>query len=117
MDKGNFFDRNLKALSQRNPELCSRLGKAEAKTAVKRYTFLESHSGEPVPACLDSAGNAHPLHSTFDPRKEAKKLIDTVENEGFLILLGLGGGFFAEAALEREDIAPALRDEIRRLLN
>jgi hypothetical protein len=43
----------------------------------------------------------------MDPRKEAKRLIDTVE-EGFLVLLGLGGGFYAEAALDREDIGTVL---------
>jgi hypothetical protein len=37
----------------------------------------------------------------MDPRREAKRLVDSAGEEGFLILLGLGGGFCAEAALEK----------------
>jgi hypothetical protein len=106
MDKSRFFDRNLLALSRKNPDLCSRLSGAE--TTRKCYQFPESRSGELIPAWVDSGGTAHPLHSTMDPAKEAKRLIDTVKNESFLILLGLGGGFFAEAALKRNDLGLVL---------
>ena len=70
----------------------------------KRYIFQKARSGESVPALVDSTGRIQPLHSMVDPRREARRLIDTVKNEGFLVLLGLGGGFYAEAALERDDI-------------
>ncbi|MCL2318728.1 MAG: DUF115 domain-containing protein, partial [Treponema sp.] len=99
MDKSYFFERNLLALSPRNPELCSRLSRAE--TRLGRYRFLESRGGEVIPAWVDPQGAAHPLHSIVDPRKEAKRLADSAD-EGFLVLLGLGGGYYAEAALERE---------------
>jgi hypothetical protein len=99
MDKGYFFERNLLALSESDPGLCSRLSGAE--TTRGRYKFIESRSGESIPALVDSSGAAHPLHSLVDPRKEGKRLISTLGSEGFLILLGLGGGFPAEAALER----------------
>jgi len=102
MNKNYIFDRNLLALSQKNPELCSRLSGAE--TGGNRYKFLESRGGELIPAWVDPAGAAHPLHSIMDPRREAKRLIDSTESEGFVILLGLGGGYYAEAALERKDI-------------
>jgi hypothetical protein len=39
---------------------------------------------------------------------EAKRLIDTIESEGFLVFLGLGGGYLAEAALERDETCMAL---------
>jgi hypothetical protein len=39
-----------------------------------------------------------------DPRREARRLVEPVSGEGFLILLGLGGGYCAEAALERDGI-------------
>jgi hypothetical protein len=100
MDKQYFFERNLLALSRRNPELCSRL--SGAQTTLGRYRFLEARSGDIIPAWVDPSGSAHPLHSLVDPRREAKRLVDSVNDEGFLILLGLGGGFCAEAALERE---------------
>ncbi|MCL2374186.1 MAG: DUF115 domain-containing protein [Treponema sp.] len=106
MDKSYFFDRNLLALSQRDPELCSRL--TGAQTTLNRYRFLESRSGEVIPAWVAPQGSAHPLHSTIDPRKEARRLIDSMESEGFLALLGLGGGYYAEAALERADVGMAL---------
>ena len=79
----------------------------EGKTAG-HYKFQEARSGEIIPAWLDSSGSAHPLHSTVDPRREARRLIDTVESGAFLVLLGLGGGFHAEAALDREDIGMVL---------
>ena len=106
MDKSYFFDRNLLALSQKNPGLCSALTAAE--TTHNRYKFLESRNGDVIPAWVDSTGAAHPLHSIMDPKKEAKRLIDTAESGGFLILLGLGGGYYAEAALERDDIGMVL---------
>ncbi|MCL2008028.1 MAG: DUF115 domain-containing protein [Treponema sp.] len=67
-----------------------------------KYEIHESGTGEEVPVYRDDTGRTHALHSLIDPRKEAKRLIDTVENEGFLIFLGLGGGFFIEEALKRE---------------
>ena len=106
MDKNYCFERNLLALSQSNGELCSRL--QGTGTNSNRYKFLESRSGDTVPAWIDSAGAAHPLHSTIDPEREAKRLIESVEGECFLILLGLGGGYFAEAALQRNDIGMVL---------
>jgi hypothetical protein len=99
MDRGFFFERNLLALSRVDPALCSRLSRAE--TTQGRYKFIDSRSGEPIPAWVDASGTAHPLHSLVDPRKEGKRLLSTLGDEGFLILLGLGGGFYAEAALER----------------
>jgi hypothetical protein len=102
----SIFERNLLALSERNPELSSRLGRAQAN--YTRYKLLESRSGDIIPALLDPRGATLPLHSMIDPQKEAKRLISTVENECFLILLGLGGGYFLEAALERKDIGMVL---------
>jgi len=101
----NMLDINIRALSQTNPPVSSRLAGVLPRYA--QYRIIESRSGERVPARLDANGAVHALHSTMDPRKEAKRLIDTVE-EGFLVLLGLGGGFYAEAALERDDISTVL---------
>jgi hypothetical protein len=43
-----------------------------------------------------------------DPRREGSRLISLQTGEGFLILLGLGGGYHAAAALERKDIHQVL---------
>jgi hypothetical protein len=102
MDKRYFFERNLLALAQTDPGLCSRLSAAE--TTLNRYKFLESRSGETVPALVTPGGGARPLHSLVDPEKEGRRFIAACEQEGFLIFLGLGGGFAAAGALEREDV-------------
>ncbi|MCL2601442.1 MAG: DUF115 domain-containing protein [Treponema sp.] len=113
IDSGDFFERNLLALSHKDPELCARLSATRANPARHScYTFLESRTGELIPAWLNPAaetngtapsaahGAAHPLHSMVDPRKEAQRLIDSTAGAGFLVLLGLGGGYCAEAALD-----------------
>jgi hypothetical protein len=104
MDKDNFFEKNLLALSKRNRELSIRLSKTTIKTKTSRYKFLPSRSGEMIPNWIDAQGAAHPLHSMIDPRKEAKRLVETIQSEGFIVLLGLGAGFYAEEALGREGI-------------
>jgi hypothetical protein len=101
MDSGFFFERNLLALSQSDPPLCERLSGAE--TTLGRHKFLESRSGASIPALLDSAGAAHPLHSLVDPHREGKRLVATLGNEGFIVIFGLGGAFHVEAALERSE--------------
>lgn len=100
MDKRYFFERNLLCLS--DPDLCKRLSGAE--TGYGNYTFLESRSGELVPAIVDNSGKAHPLHSMIDPVKEGSRLLSTVDETGFLVIFGLGGAFHISAALERKDI-------------
>ncbi|MDR3275961.1 MAG: DUF115 domain-containing protein, partial [Treponema sp.] len=107
MDKNFVFERNLLALSARDPGLCSRLSGAE--TTLGRYRFLEARTGETVPALVDGAGTAHPLHSLMDPRKEAARLMEASlegAGAGYLVLLGLGGGFLARAALEGPGVSP-----------
>jgi hypothetical protein len=103
VDSGFFFERNLLALSRSDPPLCARLSGAE--TTLGRYQFIESRSGLPIPALVDATGAAHPLHSLVDPRKEGKRLVSTLGNEGFIIIFGLGGAFHVEAALERPETA------------
>jgi len=101
----DFFERNILALSRTDPRLSSRLSGVHPRHA--QYKIVESRSGEKIPAHMDLNGTVHALHSTMDPGKEASRLIATVEG-GFLVLLGLGGGFYAEAALERDDIGTVL---------
>ena len=103
--KQDLFERNLLALSRSNPALCARL--SGAVTTAGRYKFLETPGGI-VPAWVDGAGSGHPLHSLMDPRKEARRLLDTLGGEGFVILLGLGGGYHAAAALEKEGVSLVL---------
>jgi len=69
-----------------------------------RYSFLESKNGGTIPAIINEAGEAQALHSTVDPKREAQRLVSSIaEDTGFIIFLGLGGGFAPEAALELTD--------------
>ncbi|MDR2798161.1 MAG: DUF115 domain-containing protein [Treponema sp.] len=99
---GKFLKANLQALAKTDPELGARL--AAATSHVRRYGFVRSRSGEPIPALSAPAGGARPLHSLVDPVREGRRLISTVKDAGFLVFFGLGGGFAITAALEREDI-------------
>lgn len=103
-----LFEQNLASISASNSGLEKRLRSADS--AISRCSFCESRSGEIVPAIIDQSGAAHPLHSTIDPRREAERLIASLVNEdgqfsaGFLVILGLGGGWTAEAALKNPNI-------------
>ncbi len=102
MEHDTCFDRNLLALSLRDPGLCSRLSAAETTTG--RYRFLPARTGDPVPAVIDGDGSAHPLHSLVDPGKEAERLVGTLSGGGFVIFLGLGAAYAVSAALARADV-------------
>ena len=106
MDRRYYFERNLLALSARNPPLCSRLSAAE--TTLNRYRFLESRSGDVIPALVDQSGAAHPLHSTVDPRREGERLVSALKDDGFLVFLGLGGAYAPEAALLHSTVSHIL---------
>jgi hypothetical protein len=114
-----FFEKNLRALSVKDSGLCSRLSAAQtaaaqtaaAQTARRgRYTFLESRTGRVVPAILEADGSARALHSTVDPEKEAQRLAATLnEGEpGFVVFLGLGAAYAAEAVLSAGSAAHVL---------
>jgi hypothetical protein len=103
MDNQSIFKRNILALSERNPQLSSRL--SEARMTNDHYRFIESKTGEIVPVLTDKSGASFPLHSTVDPKREARRLaaaeLDGWNEDGFVVFLGLGGGFAQEAALEK----------------
>ena len=95
----SIFNANLLALSGQNLGLCSRL--SNRIDVSNRYRFLKSRSGEIVPSHFLPPENIRPLHSTIDPKREAERLVSTITDDtGFLIFLGIGGGFAPEAALE-----------------
>jgi len=62
----------------------------------QNYTFIKSRTGELVPVL-----GSQVLHSTIDPKREAQRIVSAIPQEtGFIIILGFGGGFIPEAALE-----------------
>jgi hypothetical protein len=66
---------------------------------MKKYSFKKSRTNRIVPAIIGKNGEEYALHSLDDPQKEAARVISNGKGEGFLIFLGLGGGFLADAAL------------------
>ena len=100
----NCFEKNLLALSARNPELCSRL--SAAQKIPGRYTFSESRTGRVIALLADTGGPSRALHSTVDPVKEAERLVsslagsDSPASENFSVFPGLGAGFLPQAALD-----------------
>jgi hypothetical protein len=102
MDNQNIFRRNILALSGKDPQLSSRLSEA---ASYKHYHFIESKTGEIVPILIDESGTSFPIHSTVDPKREALRLVATElegwDEDGFVVFLGLGGGFAQEEALEK----------------
>ena len=115
MENSALFKKNLFAISGKDPSLAALLLKTEANK--KLYTFPQSRTGEKIPAFIEQDGKERPLHSMMDPRKEASRLIDSSDYSSgerssgehcFLILLGLGSGHYAEAALKRKDVSKVL---------
>ena len=104
VDRRCFFEQNLLALSLRDRELCARL-KAAGNSGAGRYRFLETPSGETIPAMVDGSGVARPLHSTVNPKREAERLISAMNDGngpgdvGFVVFLGLGAGLAPLEAL------------------
>jgi hypothetical protein len=98
-----YFEKNLRALSKGDPALARRLSDAREIPPERPYTFPLSRDGKLVPALAGPGATERALHSLFSPHKEAVRLIATRKDEGFIIFLGLGGGFYAAAALETEE--------------
>ncbi|MDR2662523.1 MAG: DUF115 domain-containing protein [Treponema sp.] len=105
MDK-QIFERNLLALSKTDPRLCARLSAAVTTAGI--YRFINSRTGDLIPALTERDGAARPLHSIVDPRREGARLIATLAEEGYIIFLGLGGAFAPEAALNRSETQKVL---------
>ncbi|MDR2448059.1 MAG: DUF115 domain-containing protein [Treponema sp.] len=66
---------------------------------MKKYTIKTARNNSIVPAIVDDNGVEHALHSLIDPQKEAERLLGVRKDEGFLVFLGLGGGFSAAQSL------------------
>ncbi|MDR1144386.1 MAG: DUF115 domain-containing protein [Spirochaetaceae bacterium] len=105
MDK-QIFERNVLALSKTDPRLCARLSAAVTTEGI--YRFINSRTGDLIPALTERGGAARPLHSIVDPRREGARLVGTLAEEGYIVFLGLGGAFAPEAALKRSETQKVL---------
>jgi hypothetical protein len=134
MSTPSTIERNLLALSANHPELARSLTRTEPGRAVR---VLESRSGQPVPAYLDSGRPIH-THSAVDPETEGRRLFRSYGGSGYIVFFGLGGGYqilpfiessdssriivvekeleFVRSVFEQIDMRPILLDSRVRLL-
>ncbi len=97
-----IYERNLLALSVNNPEVSSKLKELEEeKTNVH---FILSKTNLLIPTLKTSTGNI-PLHSTFDPIKEAGRYYATTKKSEFMIFIGFGAGYHILPFLQEKEIS------------
>jgi hypothetical protein len=130
----SIFERNLLALSANHPELGRLISRTPAGRSVE---LIESRSGLKVPVHRIGERSVK-THSTVDPQKEARRFFHSYGGSGYLVFLGLGGGYhirpfadssdpariviveeelsFVRAVLEQIDMRPILLDPRVRLL-
>ncbi|MBN1835480.1 MAG: DUF115 domain-containing protein [Spirochaetales bacterium] len=87
-DRG-VLERNLLALAASDPALGVRLSQTAPAAGV---TVQLSRSGRPVPV---RPGPSRPLayHSLVDPEREARRSYEAAGGAGYVVFLGLGGGY------------------------
>ncbi len=90
------LEANLALLAARHPLLADSLRRAPADP---RLVFQTARDGREIPA-VRSPGAAIPLHSRYDPRREGRKLAESLRGCGCGVVFGLGGGFHVEAMLD-----------------
>jgi hypothetical protein len=134
MSAPSIIERNLLALSANNPELGRLVTRTDPSPTVG---MTESRGGLQVPVYLGS-GRPVQTHSTVDPETEGLRFFRNYGGAGYLVFLGLGGGYqvrpfidssdsariivvekelaFVRAVLERIDMRPILLDPRVRLL-
>jgi len=95
---------NLLALEPRNPTLARRIRQAEPNPDI---LFVASRAGDLVP-CARGPARPLPLHSLADPVREGERMAASLAGAGFVVALGLGGGFHLRPLLERPDLAGLL---------
>ena len=84
-----ILERNLLALSVNDPALGARINRAVGNGGI---TFEVSRSGLPVPSRVVSSRRLA-YHSLVDPEREAQRSYAASRAAGYLVFLGLGGGY------------------------
>jgi hypothetical protein len=69
----------------------------------KFYAFSKSRNGEIVPSLVLPSGETRPLHSMIDPLREARRLVSETGDAGFVVFLGLGGGFAVKELMDQTE--------------
>jgi len=103
-EEPSFLPENLAALARSDPALAANIAQSSSNPAL---AFRRAKNGATVPVVRGSSGD-QPFHSLVDPGKEAERVVLSLEESGYLVCLGLGGGYLAAAFLHRPDAADVL---------
>lgn len=99
MSTPSVVERNLLALSANHPQL----GRLISRTRPSlETTFITSRSGAPVPAYGERPTQ---MHSTVDPQKEGRRFFHSYRGAGYLVFLGLGGGYQIQPFLDSSEVS------------
>lgn len=95
-----LIQKNLILLSARDSNLATRVGGVRVS---ERVSFVRSGRGELIPV-VASGERSIPLHSRIDPEREGRRFASQYREDGYVIFLGLGGGYHIEPFLEMTGI-------------
>jgi hypothetical protein len=99
MSTPSLLERNLLALSAHHPELGRIITRTDPDPTVR---FIKSRTGFKIPAYAVS-GKSIQLHSTVDPVKEGQRFHTNFHGAGYVVFLGLGGGYQVQPFIESTD--------------
>jgi hypothetical protein len=95
----SWLERNLGSLRGVAPALAEKVGSAPALEGAEK---IETRDGDWTLRVSRPDGTATTLHSKYDPRKEARRLVGEVDPKGLqgFLVLGFGMGYHLEELLE-----------------
>jgi len=99
MSTPSVIERNLLALSANHPRLSRLISRTRPGLDT---TFITSRSGAPVPAYGQRPTQ---MHSTVDPQKEGRRFFHSYRGAGYLVFLGLGGGYQIQPFLDSSEVS------------
>ena len=96
--------RNLLSLASRDPHLAARISNTKPDEHIQ---FVTSKSSHLVPAQSDGKRTV-PYHSRFDPVREGERYLTACGESGFLVIMGLAGGYHLRPILEQSQVSNML---------
>jgi hypothetical protein len=95
MINDKILERNMLALSSRDPELSIALG----RSSIEDTHFCKASKRGMLIPWTKNNGHVGPVHSTIDPEKEGIRFYQHHKKRGFLIFAGFGGGYHVKPFL------------------
>ena len=112
MNPSPFFSQNMAALKQVFPQLAEEIGKADSSDTEsikdEELVIETAASGDPTLVCRGIY-----VHSKRDPKREAQRLVENVNDYTAAVLLGFGLGYTAAALTAKFSENPVIVVEKR----